>query len=183
MQKQTLTENFTQTDVYSYDEKEHFLFPYIYGFRQISDEELHEGPWPFGPNPPGGAEVSHVKASFASTLQTQRLQIPLSLSFHQNFGPFEAQFYTGLALQFNYNTQNTLSIPGYGTSTLLIQTPPNRFQTLAQSQVRLMYNANRHLGVFIAPQISASLSKEKYLHTSAARPQTRSIAAGLTWKF
>lgn len=183
LQKQTLTENFTQADIYSYDEKEHFLFPYIYGFRQISDEELHEGPWPFGPNPPGGGEISHVKASFASTLQMQRIYIPLTLSFHQNFGRFEAQFHAGLSLLFNYNTQNTLNIPGYGTSTLQIQTPPNKFQTMAQSQLRFMYNANRHLGVFIQPQISAGLTKENYLHANALRAQTRSLAAGLSWKF
>lgn len=182
-QKQTLTEHFTNTDIFSYDDKEHFLFPYLYGYRQISDEELHEGPWPFGPNPPGGGEVSHVKASFSSTLQTQRIYIPFTLSFHQNLGPFEAQLHTGLALLFNYNAQNTLRIPGYGTSTLQLSALPNRLQTFAQSQLRFTYNANRHLGVFIQPQISAGLIKEQYLHTYALRAQTSSFAAGLSWKF
>ena len=182
-QKQTLTEHFTNTDVFSYDDKEHFLFPYMYGYRQISDEELQEGPWPFGPNPPGGEEVSHVKASFSSTLQAQRIYIPFTLSFHKNLGPFEAQLHTGLALLYNYNAQNTLRIPGYGTSTLQLPALPNKLQTYAQSQLRFTYNANRHLGVFIQPQISAGLIKEKYLHTNALRAQTRSFAAGLSWKF
>jgi hypothetical protein len=62
----TLEEHFYKTEVYSYDDKENYLFPYLYGFRQVSDEELHEGPWPYSPNPPGGGEVSKVKADYSS---------------------------------------------------------------------------------------------------------------------
>ncbi len=179
----TINEQFEQTKVFSYDEKEHYLFPYIYGFRQISDEELQEGPWPFGPNPPGGGDVSHVKANYQSEVRSQHIIIPLTLSYHQQFGVFEAQLHAGVGLNFPYRTSQTLHIPGYAPSTIYIQHPMGQIQAMAQSQLRLSYLANRHLSVFIEPQIRSAFQVQNELHTLPYRNNTKAIYAGLSWKF
>ena len=179
----TINERFEQTKVFSYDEKEHYLFPYIYGFRQISDEELQEGPWPFGPNPPGGGDVSHVKANYQSEVRSQYIIVPLTLSYHQQFGVFEAQLHAGVALNFPYRTSQTLHVPGYAPSTIFIKHPFGQFQAMAQSQLRLGYLANRHLSVFIEPQIRSAFQVQNQLHTLPYRNNTKAIYAGLSWKF
>ena len=179
----TINERFEQTKVFSYDEKEHYLFPYIYGFRQISDEELQEGPWPFGPNPPGGGDVSHVKANYQSEVRSQYIIVPLTLSYHQQFGVFEAQLHAGVALNFPYRTSQTLHVPGYAPSTIFIKHPFGQFQAMAQSQLRLSYLANRHLSVFIEPQIRSAFQVQNQLHTLPYRNNTKAIYAGLSWKF
>ena len=179
----TINEQFEQTKVFSYDEKEHYLFPYIYGFRQISDEELQEGPWPFGPNPPGGGDVSHVKANYQSEVRSQHIIIPLTLSYHQQFGVFEAQLHAGVGLNFPYRTSQTLHIPGYAPSTIYILHPMGQIHAMAQSQLRLSYLANRHLSVFIEPQIRSAFQVQNELHTLPYRNNTKAIYAGLSWKF
>lgn len=179
----TISESFEQTKVFSYDEKEHYLFPYIYGFRQISDEELQEGPWPFGPNPPGGGDVSHVKANYQSEVRSQHVLVPLTLSFHQQFGVFEAQLHAGVALNFPYRTSQTLHVPGYAPSTIYIKHPLGQFQAMAQSQLRLSYLANRHLSVFFEPQFRSAFQVQNQLHTLPYRNNTKAIYAGLSWKF
>lgn len=179
----TINERFDQTKVFSYDEKEHYLFPYIYGFRQISDEELQEGPWPFGPNPPGGGDVSHVKANYQSEVRSQHIIVPLTLSYHQQFGVFEAQLHAGVGLNFPYRTSQTLHIPGYAPSTINIKHSMGQFQAMAQSQLRLSYLANRHLSVFIEPQIRSAFQVQNELHTLPYRNNTKAIYAGLSWKF
>ena len=180
----TINERFEQTKVFSYDEKEHYLFPYIYGFRQISDEELQEGPWPFGPNPPGGGgDVSHVKANYQSEVRSQYIIVPLTLSYHQQFGVFEAQLHAGVALNFPYRTSQTLHVPGYAPSTIDIEHPIGQFQAMAQSQLRLSYLANQHLAVFIEPQIRSAFQVQNELHTLPYRNNTKAIYAGLSWKF
>ncbi len=179
----TINERFEQTKVFSYDEKEHYLFPYIYGFRQISDEELQEGPWPFGPNPPGGGDVSHIKANYQSVVRSQHLIVPVTIGYHKQFGVFEAQLHAGLGLNFAYRTNQTLHLPGYAPSTIYIKPPMGQFQVMAQSQLRMSYLANRHLAVFIEPQIRSAFQAQNQLHTLPYRNNTKAIYAGLSWKF
>lgn len=182
-QQTNLTEHFYQTSVYSFDEKEHFLFPYLYGFRQISDEELHEGPWPLGPNPPGGQENPNVKANFTSTVQQQQIVIPLTLSYHKQFGVFEAQLHAGLALRFNYKTTQTLLIPGYLPSSVFLFNQNGRMQTMAQTELRLSYLASPHLAVYLEPQIRTSIQQQNEVHSSPYRTNSRALFAGICWKF
>jgi hypothetical protein len=179
----TINERFEQTKVFSYDEKEHYLFPYIYGFRQISDEELQDGPWPFGPNQPGGGDVSHIKANYQSVVRSQHLIVPVTIGYHKQFGVFEAQLHAGLGLNFTYRTSQTLHVPGYAPSTLYIKQPISQFQVMAQSQLRMSYLANRHLAVFIEPQIRSAFQVQNQLHTLPYRNNTKAIYAGLSWKF
>ncbi|MEY5000602.1 MAG: hypothetical protein RLZZ211_638 [Bacteroidota bacterium] len=178
-----LEEHFYQTDVYSFDEKEHFLFPYLYGFRQMSDEELHEGPWPLGPNPPGGPENVHVKANYTSQIQQQQLIVPLTFSYHKQFGSFEAQLHAGLALYFNYQTLQTLRIPGYLPSSIYLNQQNDRVQTFAQSQLRLSYLANPHLSIFVEPQFRSSFQRQNEIHSTPYRTNSRALNAGICWKF
>lgn len=179
----TLEERFSQTDVFSFDEKEHYLFPYLYGFRQVSDEELHEGPWPFGPNPPGGPEISHVKANFTSIVNQRKLVFPFTLSYHRQLGPFEAQLHAGLAFSFTTKMSQSLLIAGYAPSSVYLPAANERLQTYAQSQVRLSYNASQHLSVFLEPQLRSSLLQQNLLHASPYRSNSKAIIAGLSWKF
>lgn len=178
-----LEEHFYQTDVYSYDEKEHFLFPYLYGFRQISDEELHEGPFPLGPNPPGGPENVHVKTNFTSQIQQQQLIVPLTFGYHKQFGSFEAQLHAGLALHFNYQTLQTLRIPGYLPSSIYLNQQNSRVQTFAQSQLRFSYLANPHLSIFVEPQVRSSFLQQNEIHSTPYRTNSRALNAGICWKF
>jgi hypothetical protein len=178
-----LDEHFYQSDIYSFDEKEHFLFPYVYGFRQISDEELHGGPWPLGPNPPGGPENIHVKANYTSKIEQRQLFIPITISFQKQYGPFEAQLHAGLALRYNYRTLQTLSIPGYLPSTILLTEQNRRIQTFAQSQLRFSYLANRHLSIFIEPQIRSTFQLQNEIHTTSYRTNSKALYAGICWKF
>lgn len=180
---QQYTEHFQKTEVFSYDDKEHYLFPYIYGFRKLSDEELHGGPWPFGPNPPGGPSTTFVLANYTSRIQTNTLYMPLTLSYHKQFGLFEAQLHAGVGLQFGYNNTHTLELPGYLPSTILLDEPFLRFNTSLQSQLRLSYLANKHLAVFVEPQFRLAFSKQDFEAVSAFRAQSKGAYAGLSWKF
>jgi hypothetical protein len=180
---QQYTEHFQKTEVFSYDDKEHYLFPYIYGVRKLSDEELHGGPWPFGPNPPGGPSTSFVLANYTSQIQTNTLYVPLTLSYHKQFGLFEAQLHAGVGLQFGYNNTHTLELPGYLPSTILLDEPFLRFNTSLQSQLRLSYLANKHLAVFVEPQFRLAFSKQDFEAVSAFRAQSKGAYAGLSWKF
>ena len=179
----TIEEHFYQTEVYSYDDKENYLFPYLYGFRQVSDEELHEGPWPYGPNPPGGGEISKVKADYTSVVNQQKMVLPLTFSYHQSFGPFVAQFHTGLAFSFTTKASQTLKIPGYLPSTIYLHSQNGRLQTFAQSQVRLSYKANRHLAIFVEPQLRSSIRQQNLAHASPYRSNSKALFAGLSWNF
>jgi hypothetical protein len=179
----TLEEHFYKTEVYSYDDKENYLFPYLYGFRQVSDEELHEGPWPYSPNPPGGGEVSKVKADYSSIVNQQRIVLPFSLSFHQQFGPFEAQFHAGLAFSYTTKTSQTLTIPGYLPSSIYVNAQNDKLQTFAQSQIRLSYRANRHLAIFVEPQLRSSIQQQNLMHALPYRSNSKALFAGLSWKF
>lgn len=180
---QQYTEHFQKTEVFSYDDKEHYLFPYIYGVRKLSDEELHGGPWPFGPNPPGGPSTSFVLANYTSHIQTNTLYVPLTLSYHKQFGLFEAQLHAGVGLQFGYNNTHTLELPGYLPSTILLDETFLRFNTSLQSQLRLSYLANKHLAVFVEPQFRLAFSKQDFEAVSAFRAQSKGAYAGLSWKF
>lgn len=179
----TLEEHFYQTEVFSYDDKENYLFPYLYGFRQVSDEELHEGPWPNVPNPPGGGEISKVKADFTSVVNQQRMVLPLTISYHQQFGPFVAQIHTGLAFSFTTKASQTLKIPGYLPSSIYLYAQNGQLQTFAQSQVRLSYKANRHLSIFVEPQVRSSIQQQNLVHASPYRSNSKSLFAGLSWNF
>ncbi len=178
-----LTEHFYQTDVFSYDEKEHYLFPYIYGFRQISDEELHEGPWPFGPNQPGGPEISHVKADYTSIIRKQQFTLPLTFGYRYQFGHFAAQINAGLAFSFTSKTTQSLQIPGYLPSSIYFQSANGQLQTFAQGQLRLSYKANPHLSVYLEPQLRTSLKQQYLVHASPYRTNTKALFAGLSWNF
>jgi hypothetical protein len=179
----TLEEHFYHTDVFSYDDKEHYLFPYLYGFRQVSDEELHEGPWPYGPNIPVGPEISKVKADYSSVVHQQRVVLPLTLSYHQQFGPFEAQLHAGFAFSFATKTSQTLVVPGYLPSSIYLHSQNGRLQTFAQSQVRLSYKANSHLSVFVEPQLRSSIQQQNLAHASTYRSNSKALFAGLSWNF
>jgi hypothetical protein len=179
----TLEEHFYHTDVFSYDDEEHYLFPYLYGFRQVSDEELHEGPWPYGPNIPVGPEISKVKADYSSVVNQQKLVLPVTLSYHQQFGPFEAQLHAGLAFSFATKTSQTLVVPGYLPSTIYLHSQNGRLQTFAQSQVRLSYKANRHLSIFVEPQLRSSIRQQNLAHASPYRSNSKALFAGLSWNF
>lgn len=180
---QQYTEHFQKTEVFSYDDKEHYLFPYIYGFRKLSDEELHGGPWPFGPNPPGGPSTTFVLANYTSRIQTNTLYVPLTFSYHKQFGLFEAQFHAGVGLHFGFNNTHTLELPGYLPSTVLLDEPLLRFNTSFQTQLRLSYLANKNLAVFIEPQFRSAFSKQDLGSAATFRPQTKGAYAGLSWKF
>lgn len=180
---QQYTEHFQKTEVFSYDDKEHYLFPYIYGFRKLSDEELHGGPWPFGPNPPGGPSTTFVLANYTSRIQTNTLYVPLTFSYHKQFGLFEAQFHAGVGLHFGFNNTHTLELPGYLPSTVLLDEPLLRFNTSFQTQLRLSYLANKNLAVFIEPQFRSAFSKQDLGAAATFRPQTKGAYAGLSWKF
>lgn len=179
----TLEEQFHHTDVFSFDDKEHYLFPYLYGFRQVSDEELHEGPWPYGPNIPVGPEISKVKADYSSVVNQQKLVLPVTLSYHQQFGPFEAQLHAGLAFSFATKTTQTLVVPGYLPSTIYLHSQNGRLQTFAQSQVRLSYKANRHLAIYVEPQLRSSIRQQNLAHASPYRSNSKALFAGLSWNF
>lgn len=183
LQKHIYTEYFDHAEVFSYDDKEHYLFPYMYGFRKISDEELHEGPWPFGPNPPNEPNISSVNASYTSEVLEQNIRIPLTLSYHKMFGVFEAQFNAGFLFQFNYRTRQNLIIPGYGTSSIEIKNPMGLLTTYAQSQMRLLYKSNKHLGIFIEPQFNATFNKIKTPHLQTERILNSGLNLGLIWTF
>lgn len=180
---QEYTEHFQKTEVFSYDDKEHFLFPYLYGFRKFSDEELHGGPWPFGPNPPGGSSTSFVLANYTSHIQTNTLYVPLTLSYHKQLGQFEAQLHAGVGLHFGFNNTHTLELPGYLPSTILLDLAALRFNTSLQTQLRLSYFANKHLAVFVEPQFRSAFSKQDFEAVSAFRAQSKGAYAGLSWKF
>lgn len=182
-QQQAITETFHQAEVFSYDDKEHFLFPYLYGYRKVSDEELEGGPWPFGPNPPGGSETSVVLANYRSTVQTNNLYLPVALSYHKQFGPFEAQLHAGLGLHFGYQNTQTLALNGYLPTTILLNTDFLQFHTSFQSQLRLNYLANRHLSVFIEPQFRTTFKQTKFITTNAYRAQSSGLYAGISWRF
>jgi hypothetical protein len=179
----TLEEHFYHTDVFSYDDEEHYLFPYLYGFRQVSDEELHEGPWPYGPNIPVGPEISKVKADYSSVVNQQRVVLPLTLSYHQQFGQFEAQLHAGLAFSFATKTSQTLVVPGYLPSTIYLHSQNGLLQTFAQSQLRLSYKANRHLSIFVEPQLRSSVHQQNLVHATPFRSNSKALFAGLSWNF
>lgn len=183
MSQTTLEEHFYHTDVYSFDDEQHYLFPYLYGFRQVSDEELHEGPWPYGPNIPVGPEISKVKANYTSVLNQHKLVLPFTLSYHQQFGPFEAQLHAGLAFSFATKTSQTLAVAGYLPSTIYLHAQNGRLQTFAQSQVRLSYKANRHLSIFVEPQVRSSIQQQYLVHASPYRSNSKALFAGLSWNF
>lgn len=180
---QEYTEHFQKTEVFSYDDKEHFLFPYLYGFRKFSDEELHGGPWPFGPNPPGGPSTSFVLANYTSHIQTNTLYVPLTLSYHKQLGQFEAQLHAGVGLHFGFNNTHTLELPGYLPSTILLDLAALRFNTSLQTQLRLSYFANKHLAVFVEPQFRSAFSKQDLGSVPTFRSQSKGAYAGLSWKF
>ena len=179
----TLEEHFYHTDVFSYDDEEHYLFPYLYGFRQVSDEELHEGPWPYGPNIPVGPETSKVKADYSSVVNQQRVVLPLTLSYHQQFGQFEAQLHAGLAFSFATKTSQTLVVPGYLPSTIYLHSQNELLQTFAQSQLRLSYKANRHFSIFVEPQLRSSVRQQNLVHATPYRSNSKALFAGLSWNF
>jgi hypothetical protein len=178
-----LTEHFYQTDVFSYDEKEHYLFPYIYGYRQISDEELNGGPWPFGPSQPGGPEISHVKADFTSVLRKQQFILPFTIGYSHQFGAFAAQINAGMALCFDSKTSQSLRIPGYFPSTVYFKAANGHLQTFAQGQLRLSYKANQHLSIYLEPQLRTSLQQQYLVHAAPYRTNTKALFAGLSWNF
>lgn len=177
------TEHFLNTEVFSYDDKEHFLFPYLFGYRKISDEELHGGQWPFGPNPPVGPETSMVLADYSSMVQTNSIYVPVSVSYHKQIGLFEAQLHAGLGMHFGYRNTQTLNLPGYLPSTILLNNDFLNFHTAFQTQVRLNYIANPHLAIFIEPQMRLALRQQKFLTTQAYRPLSSGLYAGISWKF
>lgn len=179
----TLEEHFYHTDVFSYDDEEHYLFPYLYGFRQVSDEELHEGPWPYGPNIPVGPETSKVKADYSSVVNQQRVVLPLTLSYHQQFGQFEAQLHAGLAFSFSTKTSQTLVVPGYLPSTIYLHSQNGLLQTFAQSQLRLSYKANRNFSIFVEPQLRSSIRQQNLVHAAPYRSNSKAVFAGLSWNF
>jgi hypothetical protein len=178
-----LTEHFYHANVFSYDEKEHYLFPYLYGFRQVSDEELNEGPWPFGPNQPGGPEISHVKADYTSVIRKQQFILPLTIGYLYQFGHFAAQINAGMALCFDSKTSQSLRIPGYFPSTVYFKAANGQLQTFVQGQLRLSYKANQHFSIYIEPQLRTSFQQQYLVHAAPYRTNTKALFAGLSWNF
>ena len=184
-QQLALTENFTKTNVYSYDDKEHYLFTYVFGQRQISDEELEDGPWPNSPpNPPFGSDTSHVHTNYISGVQLNLLELPINFGFEKCIGNFGLQFSTGLTFNYITNALQTLSIPGYNPSQVNITQDLNRWSLNQQQRVKLQYYANRHLGIFIEPSY---LFQWKGFTTSSPdqgfKVNQWQLHTGISWKF
>lgn len=183
-QQLALTENFSKTNVYSYDDKEHYQFTYVFGQRQMSDEQLENGPWPnFPPNPPFGSDTSHVHTNYISDVELQVLEFPINFGYEKGFGNFGLQFSTGLTYNYLTNAQQTLSIPGYNPSQVNITQGLNRWSLNQQQSIKLEYYANRHLGVFLEPSY---LFQWKGFSSSSAQGFKLSqwqLHSGISWKF
>jgi hypothetical protein len=88
-----------------------------------------------------------------------------------------------LAFSFTTKASQTLKIPGYLPSTIYLHSQNGRLQTFAQSQVRLSYKANRHLAIFVEPQLRSSIRQQNLAHASPYRSNSKALFAGLSWNF
>lgn len=154
-----LFENFYQTNVYSYDDKEHYWFNYIFGQRRISDEELEDGPWPFGGSfpPPFGSDTSHVHTNYSSVLDLKTIQFPLSFGYERNIGPLQLQLTTGLQLNLLTQARQTLILQGYLPNTTDISNHLTRFSFRQFQNLRFTYWANPRFGVYLLPSYSLQI--------------------------
>lgn len=183
-QNLSLTENFTKTNVYSYDDQEHYQFTYVFGQRQISDEQLENGPWPnLPPNPPFGSDTSHVHTNYISDVQLQVLEFPINFGYEKGFGNFGLQFSTGLTCNYLTNAQQTLSIPGYSPSQVSIVQKLNRWSLNQQQSIKLQYFANRHLGVFLEPSYTFQWKGFSSTANQGFKLNQWQLQTGISWKF
>jgi hypothetical protein len=183
-QQFSLIENFNKTNVYSFDNKENYLFTYAFGLRQISDEELENGPWPnFPPNPPFGSDTSHVHTNYISEVQLNQIEFPINFGFEKSIGNFGIQFSAGLTCNYITNADQILSIPGYIPSQVNITQGLNRWNLNQEQSVKFEYFANSHLGVFLAPSY---IFQWKGFASSAAqgfKVNQWHLNTGISWKF
>ncbi|MEN9702117.1 MAG: hypothetical protein RIR55_1459 [Bacteroidota bacterium] len=154
-----LYENFYQTNVYSYDDKEHYWFNYIFGQRRVSDEELEDGPWPFGGSfpPPFGSDTSHVHTNYTSVLDLKTVQFPLSFGYERKIGPLDIQLTTGVQLNLLTQARQTLILQGYLPNTTDISNNLTRLSFKQFQNIRFTYWANPHFGVYLQPSYALQL--------------------------
>jgi len=182
-QQLTIAEQFYKTNVYSYDDKEHYLFNYAFGQRKISDEELEDGPWPSFPPNPFGSDTSHVHTNYQSDVRINSLQIPISFGYERSFGKFALQLTTGITLNHINNAQQTLLIPGYSPSTINIANSLQRWSLYQQQRLRFEYLANRHLGIYLEPTYMVQIKNYKSVSGQGVKLNQMQLQTGISWKF
>jgi hypothetical protein len=178
-----IAEHFYKTNVYSYDDKEHYWFNYAFGQRSISDEELDNGPWPFFPPNPFGSDTSHVHINYQSDVRFNILQIPLSFAYERRFGNFALQLSTGLSLNYIKNATQTLGIPGFAPSTIDITDQLQKWSCYQQQSLRFEYLANKHLGVYLEPSYLMQIQRFKSESGQGVKLNQMQLRTGISWKF
>jgi hypothetical protein len=178
-----IAEHFYKTNVYSYDDKEHYWFNYAFGQRSISDEELDNGPWPFLPPNPFGSDTSHVHINYQSDVRFNILQIPLSFAYERRFGNFALQLSTGLSLNYIKNATQTLGIPGFAPSTIDITDQLQKWSCYQQQSLRFEYLANKHLGVYLEPSYLMQIQRFKSESGQGVKLNQMQLRTGISWKF
>jgi hypothetical protein len=178
-----IAEHFYKTNVYSYDDKEHYWFNYAFGQRSISDEELDNGPWPFFPPNPFGSDTSHVHINYQSDVRFNILQIPLSFAYERRFGNFALQLSTGLSLNYIKNATQTLGIPGFAPSTIDITDQLQKWSCYQQQSLRFEYLANKHLGVYLEPSYLVQIQRFKSESGQGVKLNQMQLRTGISWKF
>lgn len=178
-----IAEHFYKTNVYSYDDKEHYWFNYAFGQRSISDEELDNGPWPFLPPNPFGSDTSHVHINYQSDVRFNILQIPLSIAYERRFGNFALQLSTGLTLNYIKNATQTLGIPGFAPSTIDITDQLQKWSCYQQQSLRFEYLANKHLGVYLEPSYLMQIQRFKSESGQGVKLNQMQLRTGISWKF
>ncbi|MFM8595866.1 MAG: hypothetical protein ACKOBN_02080 [Flavobacteriales bacterium] len=176
-------ESFYKTNVYSYDDKEHYLFNYILGQRKVSDEELEDGPWPNFPPSPFGSDTSHVHTNYMSNVQLKTVQVPFTFGYQKTFRNFALQFTTGLTLDYLTEATQTLSIPGYAPSVVSIIPKMNRVSWQQTQNFRFEYLANRHLGIYLEPRYAIQIKNFQSLNQQGFSLNQWQLNTGISWKF
>ena len=184
LQQISLTENFNKTNVYSYDDKEHYLFTYVFGQRKIADEQLENGPWPnFPPNPPFGSDTSHVHTHYESAVRLNFLEVPIQFGYEKRIGNFGLQLSTGLNFNYITTAQQTLSIPGYSPSQLNITQHLERWSIYQQQSLKFEYFANRHLGIYLEPSYLLQWKGYESQTGQGFKLNLWQLTTGISWKF
>lgn len=178
-----IAEHFYKTNVYSYDDKEHYWFNYALGQRSISDEELDNGPWPTFPPNPFGSDTSHVHINYQSDVRLNIWQIPLSFAYERRFGNFALQLSTGLTLNYIKNATQTLGIPGFTPSTIDIANQLQKWSWYQQQSLRFEYLANKHLGVYLEPSYLVQMQRYKSESGQGVKLNQMQLRTGISWKF
>ncbi|MFM6946225.1 MAG: hypothetical protein ACKOWW_03735 [Flavobacteriales bacterium] len=178
-----IQESFYKTNVYSYDDKEHYLFNYILGQRKVSDEELEDGPWPNFPPSPIGSDTSHVHTNYLSNVHLKTIQVPFTFGYQKTFRNFALQFSTGLTLDYLTEASQTLSVPGFAPSVVRITPQLKRMSWQQIQNFRFEYLANQHLGIYLEPRYSIQIKNFQSLNQQGFSLNQWQLNTGISWKF